>query len=517
MACTDFGPLVSIVEAGLCGRRGLDMAKVRSYLRRNGFDADYGHRGGEILLFFGCAFNRSNEKHSLSRLNELAEKYRKVFVLEGLSMTVSPDAMLKEPHPELVIIPMDNMNRLDQYFARNIRYADCDEENFSCFSPQGSQTWYVQVGHGCADACSYCGDKKVVGALRSKPLEKVIAECRAGLNKGFASIRLLGDDVGVYGLDLGVSVFDLLEQITALSGLESLAIEEINIKYLIKDPGQLKKIASRDKFDTFCVAFQHANNDVLARMNRGYTREEVENLLAILHNAGVEVRFHAIICFPGETEAQFMELLQFLDTQKLKEGDIFIYQKRDYAPAAAFDGHLPQEDVRRRIESAKNLLTRDGYNVSPHFLGDDYLPDKLVITKKSDFEEDADIQKIGFIDKDFIEKIQAQGHTFQSSEQWQDLAMEFQSPHDFSDKRIILTVYNQGDSEVSLRLALLSFAEDKEAVCEKWFTFEPGLTVYSIPTGNLDTLTGTPNLQKTKKLLLGGSLPRGSVVSRVDW
>ncbi|MDR2489368.1 MAG: glycosyltransferase [Desulfovibrio sp.] len=377
------GEKVSLVEAGVCGRRGLDLSKLTSYLRENGFNVSSDDGGGDILLFWGCAFNQSNEEASLKKLYSMESRYKKIFIMEGLAMTVPVESLRPRLSTEPIIIKMHEMEKLDEYFYRTVRWSESKEKNDSVFTPASDRTtWYIQTCRGCLDNCSYCGDKKVVGQLRSKPLRAVMEECRRGLAEGYAAIRLIGDDVGAYGLDAGSSVFDLLDAVTLLPGLQSLEIEEINIKYLIKDRTRLRDICRRGKFKFFCLAFQHVSDEILARMNRGYTRKEMEELLDILHEADVCIRFHAIIGFPGETPHQLDALLCFIIDKKLHAGDIFIYQKRAYTPAANFDGHFSRGAIKEKIDTVVHRLEKAGYDVGHHYLNDERLPDKICIERK---------------------------------------------------------------------------------------------------------------------------------------
>ncbi|MDR1535508.1 MAG: radical SAM protein [Planctomycetota bacterium] len=366
----------AIVCSNICGRRGLDVKRLESYLRANDYEVEFEAEKGDLLLFLGCAFNRSCEETSLESLRRLALRFKKVFVLEGIGMTVSPENLRRAAGKKIAVIPLDRMEELDCHFFRKKRWPDIGEENRSHIHGEDGM-WDVQVGHGCRDRCSYCGDKMVVGDLRSKPLPAIVEECRRGLGQGYRKIRLLGDDVGAAGLDRDYGLVDLLDQVTALPGLDSLSLEEINIKYLILNLDRLGPLLSRNVLKYLALAFQHVSDEILGRMERGYTGQELDALVVLLIRAGVTLRFHAIIAFPGETVVQLRELLDFIIRCRLPAGSIFIFQVRPYAPAASFKGQFTEAEIKGKIAFVSSYLGESGYRVEPHCLKPGDLPDKL--------------------------------------------------------------------------------------------------------------------------------------------
>src|ERR1039457_4703663 len=102
----------------------------------------------------------------------------------------------------------------------------------------------VRVCKGCDSYCTYCGDKIVVGTLMSKPFEECISEVKKGLSLGHKKIHLIGDDIGAYGLDIGSSISELLKSIVGLGRDFKLSLDEVNIKYLIKNQRGFEKILS---------------------------------------------------------------------------------------------------------------------------------------------------------------------------------------------------------------------------------------------------------------------------------
>jgi tRNA A37 methylthiotransferase MiaB len=370
----------TIYCSNICGRRGLDVKRLETYLRANRFTVHCDDEPGDILLFLGCAFNNSCEQTSLEQLKRLSRFYKKVFVLEGISMTVPEDRLRELAGRPVTVVPMYCWDMLDQYFCRGTRFHDTAFEHHSHVHGQ-DDIWDVQVSHGCADHCTFCGDKRVVGDLRSRPLPDVLEDCRRGLLGGFTQIRLLGDDVGAAGLDRNYSLIDLLDQCTLLPGITCLRLEEINVKYLIRHLDALDPILDRGILQYLALAFQHADDDILRRMNRGYNGKQLERLAVLLRRFGVVMRFHAIMAFPGETDAQLETLLGFITKQVFPSGSIFIFEPCAGTPAAALTGRFTAEDIRRKIDTVSARLEKAGYAVTPHLQTAAGLPDKLWVTR----------------------------------------------------------------------------------------------------------------------------------------
>lgn len=363
--CVSLEKSVSFLYSSACARRGLDIAKIQRYLSGNGYTVRKYPQEADILFFYGCAFNTEHEEASLRELAAAAEKFSTIFCVGGLA-EICPEKVLRQVPAGCAvhIVSLRDCHALDAFFCRTLPFDSLSESNLSCTRPH--DIWSIQVGHGCNDECSYCGDKKIVGPLRSKSLDRVLSEFETGFSKGFRQFELIGDDVAAWGLDTGDTVITLLEAVSSRPENYSVSIMELNIRYLIQHRDCLESVLRKNKIRFMMLAFQHINDRILNLMARGYTGAEVRELVAILLRNAVELHFHAILGFPSETEEEFLENIEFINTTSFSRGSYFVYQHRDYAPAARLPGRVTEERKKQLVAIARKRLAEGGYAVTEY-------------------------------------------------------------------------------------------------------------------------------------------------------
>ena len=210
---------------------------------------------------------------------------------------------------------------------------------------EGRVRAWVSIMYGCNNFCSYCIVPYVAARERSREPEKILEEVRQLAQEGYKEITLLGQNVNSYGKDLGLGVdfADLMASIAELPG-------EFWLRFMTSHP----KDASKKLFDTiarypkiakqFHLPFQSGNDRVLKAMNRHYTREEYLKLAHYGREIMPELVLTSdvIVGFPGETEEEFAESLEFLKTCGLSMFHIFPYSRRKGTPAADMPDQIPE-------------------------------------------------------------------------------------------------------------------------------------------------------------------------------
>jgi radical SAM protein with 4Fe4S-binding SPASM domain len=144
-------------------------------------------------------------------------------------------------------------------------------------------------------------------------------------------------------------------------------MQEVNIRHLIRHAERLEPILGSGKIDFLALAFQHINDRILGLMNRGYSGKDVRKLAALLRKHCVRVHFHAILGFPSETPEELAEDLNFIAEQRFATGSCFLYQRRNYAPAALLPEQPEEERKREILDQARSFLTTHGYTVCDHY------------------------------------------------------------------------------------------------------------------------------------------------------
>ena len=213
----------------------------------------------------------------------------------------------------------------------------------------GQVSTFVPIMYGCNNFCTYCIVPYVRGRERSRKPEEIFAEVNQAVAEGFKEITLLGQNVNSYSG--GMSFAELLSAVDKIAGVERL-------RFMTSHPKDLSDelIATIAGGKNICehihLPVQYGSNKILKRMNRVYTVENylrlVEKIRAAIPN--VSLTTDLIVGFPGETDEDFMETLDFVREVKFDAAFTFIYSKRSGTPAANFPAQVDDETKHRRLE-----------------------------------------------------------------------------------------------------------------------------------------------------------------------
>lgn len=212
---------------------------------------------------------------------------------------------------------------------------------------------YLKIAEGCAKQCAFCIIPKIKGPLRSKPQERVLKEFDALLQQGVQEIILIAQDLGDYGKDR-----------KELSGLESLLREMvqregsfwIRLLYLYPDEitdGLIDILASDPRICPYLdMPLQHINDVLLKKMRRKTSRAQIIETIQKLRKRLPEgiIRTSLMVGFPGETEEQFQELVNFVQEYPLDNIGIFKYSLEEESSSAKMEGHVSEEVKQHRFE-----------------------------------------------------------------------------------------------------------------------------------------------------------------------
>ncbi len=203
---------------------------------------------------------------------------------------------------------------------------------------------YIKIAEGCNNFCSYCTIPQIKGSYRSRTMESIIEETKRLAAEGVKEIALIAQDTTRYGSDkYGESrLVALLEKLIKVEG-----IEWIRLLYCYPEAFSdqlIEIIAKESKICNYVdIPLQHADNEILKKMNRRNTAEEAEALIARLRQniPGIFIRSTFITGFPGETEEQFQKLLDFVQRVKLDRVGVFAYSQEEGTPAAKMSNQIP--------------------------------------------------------------------------------------------------------------------------------------------------------------------------------
>ncbi len=221
-----------------------------------------------------------------------------------------------------------------------------------------SYTAFLKIAEGCDNFCTYCIIPKLRGKYRSRELEDIVREAEGLVEQGIREAVVIAQDTTRYGQDkYGESRLpQLLERLNAIEGLEW-----IRLQYCYPDAitdALIEAVRSLEKVCKYIdIPIQHCNNEILKRMNRHTSREQILDVIAKLRTAipEIAIRTTLIVGFPGETEAQFQELMDFVENARFERLGAFAYSQEEDTPAALLGDQIDDEVKQDRLNRLMQL------------------------------------------------------------------------------------------------------------------------------------------------------------------
>lgn len=258
-----------------------------------------------------------------------------------------------------------NKEKINQRF--NLNEVEFEDMNIKHF--ENRTRAFVKIQDGCENFCTYCIIPYVRGKCRSKKEDNVLSEITTLVNNGYNEIVLTGIHTGNYGVDINTDFSSILEKILNIKGLKRLRISSIEITEL--DDKFLELLKNPILCNHLHIPLQSGGEKTLKRMNRKYDKkyfkEEIEKIRKI--RPDISITTDVIVGFPGETEEDFNECVDFIKEINFSKLHVFPYSKRDGTVAAKMkdqiDGKVKKERVKTLLDLSKTL--EENYNNS--FIG----------------------------------------------------------------------------------------------------------------------------------------------------
>jgi ribosomal protein S12 methylthiotransferase len=224
-----------------------------------------------------------------------------------------------------------------------------------------SHTAYLKISEGCDNACAFCIIPQLRGAQRSRPVDDVVAEARALAAQGTIELSLVAQDLTAYGTDLRGRP-RLHELLRALARVEGIRWIRLHYAYPRDVPAALvETIAAEPKIVKYLdMPVQHSSDRLLRAMKRGRDARFLRELLARLRARvpGIALRTSLIVGMPGETAADFADLLRFVEEERFERLGVFEYSPEEGTPAAAMARQVPEKVKRARFERVMEVQQR---------------------------------------------------------------------------------------------------------------------------------------------------------------
>lgn len=340
----------------------------------------------EVIVVNTCSFINDSKRESINAILEMAEHKKsgtckKLIVTGCLSQRYKPDLKVSFPEVDAFvgtgqyhkILEFIDGKKEDDFEFRHPKYLH--NENTPRINTQPFFRAYLKVSEGCIKGCAFCIIPRIRGTLRSRTIPSLVAEAKQLAESGAVEINLIAQDLTDYGRDLndGTNLEGLLRELVKVEG-----ISWIRMLYLYPDEMSdelIELIATEDKICKYIdTPVQHINDRMLRLMNRKVRGAQIRERLFKLRERipGVSVRSTVIVGYPGETEEEFSELVDFVKEAKFDHLGVFSYSHEENTASYLLPHQLGDEIKNRRKEqllevqqkiSARNLKEKVGTTV----------------------------------------------------------------------------------------------------------------------------------------------------------
>jgi ribosomal protein S12 methylthiotransferase len=384
-----------------CPKNLVDSERMLGRLQIDGYELVDDPCGADFVVVNTCGFIEAARQESFAAIDEMLELKRR-----GQLRGVIVSGCLAERQRETLWKERPEIDHLVGVFGREEVAKVADRllggltEQRTVFHPAPTHPLpdtarlritprhfaFLKISEGCDRLCTFCAIPRMRGKHYSKPMEEVVAEARELAADGVRELVIVAQDTTYYGIDLygRPRLAELLRELERVEGLDWIRLMYFYPMYITDE--LVDVIAGSARIVPYLdMPLQHINDRMLRRMQRRVNRRETELLIAKLRDAipNLVMRTTFITGFPGETDAEFDELVEFVQEQRFERLGVFTYSFEPDTPAARLPNHLPEEvkeERRGRLMAAQQDIAFDWNDtqVGRHFdvLIDSVVPDE---------------------------------------------------------------------------------------------------------------------------------------------
>lgn len=357
---------VGAVSLG-CNKNRVDTETALGLLKEKGFLLTGDPAEADILLVNTCGFIDPAKEESINTILEMAEYKKtgrcKVLAVTGcLSQRYSGDLLKEIPEIDL-LLGVNQYEELPAAIEKALgkerpclcgddhRYFEHDRVLTTPF-----YSAYVRIGEGCSNRCTFCAIPMIRGPYRSRDEGAVLKEIRSLAENGVREHILVAQDTTRYGTENHphTTLPDLMRKAAAIDG-----VDWLRVLYCYPDETNEELLDVLAEADNVCpyldIPIQHINAELLKKMHRRGTREDILRCVRGARERGLTLRTSLIVGFPGETEEQFRELLDFVEETGFDRLGAFAYSPEEGTPAAKMPDQVPDEIKQERLDRLMSL------------------------------------------------------------------------------------------------------------------------------------------------------------------
>ncbi|WP_281725971.1 30S ribosomal protein S12 methylthiotransferase RimO, partial [Lachnoclostridium phocaeense] len=372
-----------------CDKNLVDSEVMIGLLADKGYQMTDDETQADVIVINTCCFIHDAKEESIQTILEMAE-YKKTGTLKALIVT----GCLAQRYQEEILeeIPeVDEVLGTTSYDKivdaiqealegkSGVRIEDIDAlplPDTKRLVTTGGHFAYLKIAEGCDKHCTYCIIPKIRGNYRSVPMERLVKEARDLAEDGVKELILVAQETTIYGTDLygEKSLHRLLRELCKIDGIRWIRIlycypEEI-------DDSLIQVMKEEPKICHYLdLPIQHASTEILRRMGRRTSREDLEEIIGKLRREipDIAIRTTLITGFPGETKEQHEELMDFVDQMEFDRLGVFTYSPEEGTPAAQMEDQIPEEVKEDRQAELMELQQEIAFDLAEDMIGREVL------------------------------------------------------------------------------------------------------------------------------------------------
>ena len=372
-----------------CDKNLVDTEVMLGLLAKHGHQMVDSEEMADVIVINTCCFIHDAKEESIQTILEMAEYKKegtcKVLIVTGCLAQRYKQEILDEIEEVDAVLGTTSYDKIVEAINeamdghRSLQMEDIDvlpEVDSQRLVTTGGHFAYLKIAEGCDKHCTYCIIPKIRGNFRSVPMERLLKEAQSLVEQGVKELILVAQETTLYGKDLygEKSLPRLLKELCKIGGLYWIRIlycypEEITDELI-------QVIKEEDKICNYLdLPIQHASNDILKRMGRRTSKEQLVEIVGKLRREipDIAIRTTLITGFPGETQEQHEELMEFVDEMEFDRLGVFTYSPEEDTPAATFADQIEESVKEDRQADLMELQQEIAFELAEEMIGKEVL------------------------------------------------------------------------------------------------------------------------------------------------
>ena len=352
-----------------CSKNLVDTERLMAMCEARGFHCthDSEQPSGEVVVINTCGFIADAKEESINTILEFCQakeegRVQQVFVMGCLSERYLADLEAEIPEVDGWYGKFDYEGVIKAINTIDTKDVEVTNEAVERKLTTPAHYAYLKISEGCDRHCAYCAIPLITGRHRSRPMDEIISEVRWLVGQGVKEFQVIAQELTYYGIDLDghQHIAELVERMADVEGVEWI---RLHYAYPTHFPMDLLRVMRERK--NVCsyldIALQHISDPMLQRMQRNITKQETYELIETLRREvpGICLRTTLMVGFPGETDEDFQELMDFVRWARFERMGAFAYSEEDGTPSARlYTDDVPAEVKQQRLDRLMRLQQR---------------------------------------------------------------------------------------------------------------------------------------------------------------